>query len=108
MFLTRTLSLSLPPGSWSPTPTTFNNAYFTLLSTVTWTPKEWTGPYQYENGKGGSLMMLPSDIVLTQDPKFKKYVGIYAKDEKRFFKDFAKAFQKLEELGCVNLAEAVA
>ena len=53
-------------------------------------------------------MMLPSDIVLTQDPKFKKYVGIYAKDEKRFFKDFAKAFQKLEELGCVNLAEAVA
>jgi cytochrome c peroxidase len=44
-------------------------------------------------------MMLPSDIALISDPVFKKWVEIYAKDEDRFFKDFAKAFAKLLELG---------
>jgi cytochrome c peroxidase len=43
--------------------------------------------------------MLPSDMVLIQDPIFRKYVELYAKDEDVFFKDFAKAFSKLLELG---------
>ena len=51
-------------------------------------------------------MMLPSDIVLLEDPEFKKYVDIYAKDNKKFFSDFSAAFQKLEELGCTNLFDA--
>ena len=34
------------------------------------------------------------------DKEFKKYVKMYANDEELFFKDFASAFQKLEELGC--------
>lgn len=53
----------------------------------------------------GKLMMLPSDLALIEDTSFKKYVEIYAKDEKRFFADFTKAFQKLEELGTSNLYE---
>ena len=48
-------------------------------------------------------MMLPSDLVLIEDPKFMKYVDIYAKDQKKFFADFAAAFQKLEELGTTGL-----
>ena len=48
-------------------------------------------------------MMLPSDLVLIEDPEFKKYVDIYAKDQKKFFSDFAEAFQKLEELGTSGL-----
>jgi len=44
-------------------------------------------------------MMLPSDIALIHDPVFRKYVELYAKDEDAFFKDFAKAFSKLLELG---------
>jgi cytochrome c peroxidase len=44
-------------------------------------------------------MMLPSDIALIADPEFKKWVEVYAKDEDRFFKDFASAFSKLLELG---------
>jgi len=90
-------------GPWSPTPTTFNNVYFTLLKDVKWTARDWDGPFQYENGKGGKLMMLPTDIVLLEDPKFKKYVDIYAKDQEVFFSDFSKYFQQLEELGCNNL-----
>ena len=59
---------------------------------------EWTGPKQFE-ADGGKLMMLPTDMVLLDDPSFKRWVEVYAKDEEKFFADFAKAFQKLTELG---------
>ena len=58
----------------------------------------WTGPDQYEDSSG-KLMMLPSDMVLVQDPAFRKVVAQYAKDENLFFGDFASAFSKLLELG---------
>jgi catalase (peroxidase I) len=48
-------------------------------------------------------MMLPTDLVLLQDPKFAKWVAVYAKDGQKFSQDFSKAFQKLEELGTSNL-----
>lgn len=51
----------------------------------------------------GKLMMLPTDLVLLQDPKFSKWVAVYAKDGQKFNQDFSKAFQKLEELGTSNL-----
>ena len=35
--------------------------------------------------------------------KFRKFVELYAKDDKQFRTDFTKAFQKLEELGTKNL-----
>jgi len=44
-------------------------------------------------------MMLPTDLVLIQDPKFKEWVDKYNKDEKLFFEHFAAAFKKLTELG---------
>jgi cytochrome c peroxidase len=51
-------------GPWTPTPTTFNNAYFTLLLNLKWIPKEWDGPFQYVDASTGKLMMLPTDLVL--------------------------------------------
>jgi catalase (peroxidase I) len=48
--------------------------------------------------------MLPSDMALIWDPKFKPWVEKYAADEQLFFKDFAKAFKKLLELG-VNFSK---
>jgi len=91
-------------GPWTFAENTFSNEYFRLLLEERWSPKmthngkPWTGPDQYEDSTG-KLMMLPSDLVLIQDPDFKKIVEIYAKDEDVFFKDFAKAFSKLLELG---------
>lgn len=90
-------------GPWTPTPTTFTNAYFTLLQNLDWKKKEWEGPYQYVAGPKGSLMMLPSDLVLLQDKKFLKWVKVYGQDAAKFNTDFAKAFQKLEELGTSGL-----
>ena len=89
---------SLKPSEYHRT-----NAYFTLLQNLDWKKKDWDGPYQYVSGPGGSLMMLPTDLVLIQDAKFNKYVKSYAMDGDKFNKDFAKVFQKLEELGTTNL-----
>ena len=47
--------------------------------------------------------MLPTDLVLIEDEDFMKYVSMYAKDQAKFFKDFSKAFNKLEELGTSGL-----
>eukprot|EP00283_Hemiselmis_rufescens_P023039 CAMPEP_0173446762 /NCGR_PEP_ID=MMETSP1357-20121228/37272_1 /TAXON_ID=77926 /ORGANISM="Hemiselmis rufescens, Strain PCC563" /LENGTH=326 /DNA_ID=CAMNT_0014413091 /DNA_START=60 /DNA_END=1040 /DNA_ORIENTATION=+ len=85
-------------GPWSPTPTMFNNAYFTLLLNLEWTGSDEKGKFQYKDPTD-KLMMLPSDIVLIEDPKFKKYVELYAKDAKKFDEDFAAAFGKLLALG---------
>lgn len=91
-------------GPWSFAPTTFSNEYFRLLLEEDWKVKtkdggkKWTGPVQYED-KTGELMMLPSDIALIKDPKFKAWVQKYAADEELFFKDFSAAFRKLVEFG---------
>ncbi|RKO90472.1 hypothetical protein BDK51DRAFT_52954 [Blyttiomyces helicus] len=50
--------------------------------------------------------MLPTDLALIKDKSFKKFVDLYAKDEARFFSDFALAFQKLEENGVPFAADA--
>jgi len=92
-------------GPWTPTPTTFNNAYFTLLTSLKWVPKDWSGPPQYVDGATGKLMMLPTDYVLLEDKSFLKWVKTYAKDASKFDNDFAKTFQKLEELGTQGLKE---
>ena len=74
-------------GPWTFAESTFSNEYFRLLLDEKWTVKKthegkpWTGPMQYED-KTGAIMMLPSDIALIQDEKFKKYVLMYKNDEK--------------------------
>lgn len=91
-------------GPWTNSENSFSNEYFRLLLEERWSPKTthngkpWTGPDQFED-RTGNLMMLPSDIALIADPAFKKWVEIYANDEDRFFRDYAKAFSKLLELG---------
>lgn len=50
-----------------------------------------------------SLMMLPTDLCLIKDPQFRPWVEKYTADEDLFFRDFARAFEKLTELGCNNL-----
>ena len=78
-------------GPWTRAETTFSNEYFRLLLEEKWTLKKkhegkpWKGPAQYET-KDGALMMLPSDLALIEDPAFKKYVELFAKDEDLFFK----------------------
>ena len=51
------------------------------------------------NDPDKEIMMLPADVALVLDPKFRSYVELYAKDKEKFFADFSKAFGKLLELG---------
>jgi catalase (peroxidase I) len=57
------------------------------------------GPEQYEN-EDGTLMMLPTDLALKNDPIFSKIALEYAESESKFFQDFRLAFGKLMCLGC--------
>jgi len=85
-------------GPWTQSPTAFSNDFYVQLLERKWTPKKWSGPKQFED-ESGTLMMTPADMALIEDPAFKKWVEVYAKDENKFFQDFANAFSKLLELG---------
>ncbi|KAI9140769.1 mitochondrial putative cytochrome c peroxidase [Paraphysoderma sedebokerense] len=85
-------------GAWVYNPTRFSNQYFVQLTKQKWTKKEWDGPEQFRDPED-ELMMLPADMALLHDPKFKAIVELYAKDKDAFFKDFSAAFGKLLELG---------
>ncbi|KIN07393.1 hypothetical protein OIDMADRAFT_108415 [Oidiodendron maius Zn] len=93
-------------GAWVNSPTRFSNQYFRLLLSLQWRKKILkNGIVQfmnYDEDTETELMMLPTDISLTTDPSFKKYVELYAKDKDRFFEDFSKVFDKLMELGIVR------
>ncbi|KAK4182632.1 putative mitochondrial cytochrome c peroxidase precursor [Podospora australis] len=86
-------------GPWTFSPTVLTNDYFKLLVEEKWQWKKWNGPKQYEDKKTQTLMMLPADMALIQDKKFKEWVVKYAKDNDLFFKDFSAVCTKLFELG---------
>lgn len=101
-------------GPWTFSPVSFTNSYYTMLLDNEWVEKstdtdnlgrkvQWKGPKQYVDKATGEIMMLPTDMELIRDPKFRKWVEIYAKDQDKFFKDFADVFSRLLELGCKNL-----
>ncbi|GFY87912.1 ascorbate peroxidase 3 [Actinidia rufa] len=71
-------------GAWTKDPLKFDNSYFVEL-------------LNKESEEG--LLKLPTDKALVEDPKFRRYVEIYAKDEEAFFADYAASHKKLSELG---------
>jgi len=86
-------------GPWTRAPTTFSNELFRELFESDWHVKKHDGPPTFTDPKE-EIIMLPADMCIIEDPSFKKWAEVYYKDEKRFFKDFSAAFQKLSELGC--------
>ncbi|KAF9467405.1 cytochrome c peroxidase [Collybia nuda] len=86
-------------GPWTFSPTTMTNDFFKLLFDEKWVWKKWSGPKQYEDKKTKTLMMLPTDYVLTQDKSFRKYARAYADSNELFFKDFSAVVARLFELG---------
>ncbi|KAK3675884.1 hypothetical protein LTR78_004076 [Recurvomyces mirabilis] len=90
-------------GAWVPSPTRFSNTYFRLMLSEDWHEKTLDNGVRqfvhYDEDLDEELMMLPTDIALTDDPDFRPWVELYAKDRERFYIDFAKVFAKLIELG---------
>lgn len=83
----------------------FDNGFFTALFGEKWIVDTKNQPKQYTDAASGLLIMLPADIAIAEDPKLKKIAEEYANDNDVFQRDFAKAFQKLSELGTHNLHE---
>lgn len=78
----------------------FSNEYFKALTERKWVKKTLPhGGYQYVDKNNPDVMMLPAEIAMYNDKSFKKYFELYAKDQDKFYEDFAKAFKKLIELG---------
>jgi cytochrome c peroxidase len=91
-------------GKWVNNPTRFSNTYFRLLMAHDWKKKRLAnGVEQYvyvdEEDLGEELMMLPTDMALLEDAKFRVWVERYAKDKELFLNHFARVFAKLMELG---------
>ncbi|PSS12097.1 L-ascorbate peroxidase 3, peroxisomal like [Actinidia chinensis var. chinensis] len=70
-------------GPWTQEPLKFDNSYFVELL----------------KGESKGLLKLPTDVALLDDPEFRHYVELYAKDEDAFFRDYALSHKKLSELG---------
>ncbi|KAL6222256.1 hypothetical protein ACLB2K_005648 [Fragaria x ananassa] len=70
-------------GPWTKEPLKFDNSYFVELL----------------KGESEGLLKLPTDKALLDDPAFRPYVELYAKDEDAFFTDYAASQKKLSELG---------
>lgn len=70
-------------GPWTQEPLKFDNSYFVELL----------------KGESEGLLQLPTDKALVEDPAFRPYVELYAKDEDVFFRDYAASHKKLSELG---------
>lgn len=90
-------------GIWTKNPFAWDNDFFKVLLEENWSlgvvPE--TGIEQYYNDDK-SLMMLNTDIEMIRDPEFKRWVQIYAADDKFFNEQFALAFAKLLELGVIR------
>ncbi|KAE8720104.1 Peroxidase 41 [Hibiscus syriacus] len=61
------------------------------------TPNKFDNSYYQNLPKG--LGLLESDHVFYSDPRTRPFLELYAKDQNKFFQDFAKAMQKLSVYG---------
>ncbi|CEP64460.1 cytochrome-c peroxidase LALA0_S11e04676g [Lachancea lanzarotensis] len=85
-------------GPWGAATNSFSNEFYNNLLNEQWKLESNDAGNKQYNSKSG-FMMLPTDMALVQDPKYKKIVQEYAKNQDVFFSDFAKVFTKLIENG---------
>lgn len=92
-------------GAWTENPLTFDNSYFKLLLQCDWKRSKapTTGQPQLACESHPNAMMLSTDHALATDSKFRQDVERYASDVKAFHRDFAAAFQRLQENGHTRL-----
>lgn len=88
-------------GPWQEAPTVFSNEYYKAITSRDWVKRDLPtkGLWQWVDKNNPEVMMLPIEISMLHDEKFAPYYQLYAKDQDKFYHDFALAFKKLIELG---------
>lgn len=102
-------------GCFTPAGDSFHastNRYFIDLATLEWEPTtvEATGRLQYvpkpgqakavyKAEDGTAVVRMPSDMALLEHPVFADLARLYARDEAAFLSDFARAYQRMLQLG---------
>lgn len=98
-------------GSWTPTPTKWDNSYLEILFKYEWNlQKSPAGAWQWVpvnpneddltpdahiEGKKEKTIMFTTDLALRMDPEFEKISRSFLENPKLFTKSFAKAWFKL-------------
>ncbi len=98
-------------GSWTSTPTAWNNTFLDNLYGLKWektlspagahqwTPTDATAvnmvPDAHKEGVKHKPMMLTTDLALKEDPEFNKYAKEFHDNPEKFQEEFAKAWFKL-------------
>ena len=98
-------------GSWTPTPTTWDNSYFEVLfgnewepvkspaGAWQWTPKQNTAsnmaPAAHDTGKKVPIIMTAADMAMRMDPAYEKISRRFMENPKEFADAFARAWFKL-------------
>ena len=90
-------------GPWTHDRLGFDNSFFTELLDQDWIVNKDLKQLQFKDAATGKLMMLPADMALIVDPKFKAICQEFAKNGDAFNAQFATSFQKLMELGSHTL-----
>jgi cytochrome c peroxidase len=87
---------------WVNNPARFSNTYFRLLMMYKWKRKRLENEVEQYVCAGEDLdeelVMLPTDIALLEDRKFRVWVERYARDKDLFFAHFTSVLAKLTEL----------
>jgi len=93
-------------GPWTEAPSTFDNSYFVEMLAKEYVPETSAGGCPQNRCPRTGTVMLISDLALL-DPPFREYVERFAGDQDAFFRDFVKAWVKLQENGCTGLRDTL-
>lgn len=80
------LKIDEKESRWTLNPYVFDNSYYTELL-----------------NKNSFFIKTPSDKALLSESKYLEYVELFAKDQKSFFDEFTKVYQKICGYGSENL-----
>ncbi|RNF05003.1 ascorbate-dependent peroxidase [Trypanosoma conorhini] len=90
-------------GPWTHDKYGFDNSFFTELLGNEWVLNPDVKKMQFMDRNTKRIMMLPADVALLLDDKYRSIAKKYADDNDVFCKAFSKAYQKLLEVGTKNL-----
>ncbi|EKG04548.1 ascorbate-dependent peroxidase, putative [Trypanosoma cruzi] len=90
-------------GPWTHDKYGFDNSFFTELFGNEWMLNPNVNKMQFMDKTTNRLMMLPADVSILLDDKYRSIAKKYADDNDYFCNAFSKAYQKLLEVGTTNL-----